>query len=205
MKAMKIPLALLLGGMLFAPRVCEGFIAYTWVNQGMYTVSGTINYELDFNGDALTDLLFTSTGMWFSVFPSNDNAVIGSGGEVYALLDEFSIGSDVDPDLWIEGPSGVSLNTSAVVPPGAVISGGQFLETTAYMGVQFNIDESTYYGWVRISNPFNGISGGIIMDFAYETEPGVGILAGAGMIPEPATSALLAVGSLLLAFRRKRK
>jgi hypothetical protein len=186
--------------------VCEGLIAYTWVNQGMYTVSGTIHYELDFNGDDLMDLLFTSTGMWFSVFPSNDNAVIGSGGEVYALLDGFLIGSDVGPDLWIEGPSGVSLNTSAVVPPGDVISGGQFLETTAYMGVQFNIDESTYYGWVRISNPFDGISGGVIMDFAYETEPGVGIIAGAGVIPEPATTSLLTTGMLALMIgTRKRK
>lgn len=205
MKAMKIPLALLLGIMLCAPRACEGFIAYTWVDKGMYTVSGTINYELDFNGDVLTDLLFTSTGMWFSVFPTDNNAVIGSGREVYALLDGYSIGPDVDPDLWEEGPSGVSLNTSAVVPPGDVISGGQFLETTAFMGVQFYIDELAYYGWVRISNPYNGISGGVIMDFAYETEPGVGILAGAGMIPEPATSALLAAGGLLLALRRKRK
>ena len=198
MKAMKIPLALLLGGMLCAPRVCEGFIAYTWVNQGMYTVSGTIHYELDFNGDALTDLLFTSTGMWFSVFPSDNNAVIGGGGEVHALLDGYSIGPDIDPDLWQVGPSGVSLNSSAVVPPGDVISGGEFRETTAFMGVQFYIDELAYYGWVRISNPFDGISGGVIVDFAYETESGLGVIAGAGAIPEPATASLLTTGLVAL-------
>ena len=178
--------------------VCEGFIAYTWVNQGMYTVSGTIHYELDFNGDALTDLLFTSTGMWFSVFPSDNNAVIGGGGEVHALLDGYSIGPDIDPDLWQVGPSGVSLNSSAVVPPGDVISGGEFRETTAFMGVQFYIDELAYYGWVRISNPFDGISGGVIVDFAYETESGLGVIAGAGAIPEPATASLLTTGLVAL-------
>lgn len=205
MKALRTALALLFGGILSAPRVCEGFIAYNWVNQGMYTVSGTIHYELDFNRDAITDLLFTSTGMWFSVFPPDNNAVIGSGREVYALVDGYSIGPDVDVDLWEEGPAGVSLNTSAVVPPGEVISGGQFLETTAYMGVRFSIDELAYYGWVRISNPYDGISGGVIMDFAYETEAGVGILAGAGAVPEPATSALLAAGGILLALRRRKR
>lgn len=200
------PVWVLLCGLMFcAPRPCDGFIAYTWVNQGMYTAGEPISYNLDFNHDSIMDLLFESNGMWFDVAAqSEDNRVIAGGGDVYALPWGYSIGSDVDPDLWMMDPLGITLNSSATVPPGEVISTGQFLETTAFMGVQFYIDDLVHYGWVRISNPFP-VTGGIIMDFAYETEPGVGIQAGAGMIPEPATSALLALGGLLLALRRKRK
>ena len=204
MKSMQAALCLVLGGMLFAPRACEGIIAYTWVNRGMYTAGEPIGYDLDFNGDFIFDLIFQSNGMWFDVDPPGDNRVIGSGGDVRALLDGFLIGPDVDPDLWADEPFGSAFNSSAVVPPGVVINTGEFRMTTAYMGVMFNIEDAVHYGWVRISNPFDG-TGGTIMDFAYETEPGVGILAGAGMIPEPATSALLAVGGLLLALRRKWK
>ncbi|HOU21748.1 MAG TPA: PEP-CTERM sorting domain-containing protein [Kiritimatiellia bacterium] len=171
----------------------------------MYTAGDPISYNLDFNHDSIMDLLFESNGMWFDVAAqSEDNRVIAGGGDVYALPWGYSIGSDVDPDLWMMDPLGITLNSSATVPPGEVISTGQFLETTAFMGVQFYIDELVHYGWVRISNPFP-VTGGIIMDFAYETDPGVGILAGAGMIPEPATSALMVAGGLLLALRRKRK
>jgi hypothetical protein len=202
MKGMRITIALLWGSLLCAPRVCEGVIAYSWVSQGMYTGGEPIGYDLDFNGDAIFDLIFQSDGMLFGVAPPEDNRVIASGGEVHALLESFNIGPDVDPDLWQQGQFGLMINACAVFPEGPVCL-GQFRQTTAYMGVMFNIEDAVHYGWVRISNPFDG-TGGTIMDFAYETEPGVGILAGAGMIPEPATSALMTVGGLLLAFRRKK-
>ena len=177
---------------------CEGVIAYTWVNQGMYTAGGTITYELDFNRDFIMDLLFESTGMWFDVAAQNgENLVIAGGGDVHALPAGYLIGPDVDPTSWQIDPLGITLNSSATVPPGVVISTGEFLETTAYMGVQFYIDDLVHYGWVRISNPYP-VTGGIIMDIAYETEPGVGIIAGAGVIPEPATTTLLFTGLMAL-------
>ena len=183
---------------------CKGFIAYTWVNQGMYTGGEPIGYDLDFNRDAIFDLIFQSDGMLFGVAPPGDNRVIASGGEVHALLEAFNIGPDIDPDFWQQGQFGVMINACAVFPDGPVCL-GQFRQTTAYMGVMFNIEDAVHYGWVRISNPFDG-TGGTIMDFAYETEPGVGILAGAGVIPEPATTSLLTTGLMAIIIgTRKRK
>jgi len=170
----------------------------------MYTAGEPISYNLDFNHDSIMDLLFESNGMWFDVAVQNgNNRVIASGGDVYALPSGYSIGPDVDPDLWQMDPLGITLNSSATVPPGEVISTGQFLETTAFMGVQFYIDDLVHYGWVRISNPFP-VTGGIIMDFAYETEAGIGIMAGAGAVPEPPTIVILGMGSLLLLTRQRK-
>lgn len=197
-------LVLILGGMLCTARVCEGYISYTWVDKGMYTAGEPIGYDLDFNGDSIIDLLFMSTGMWFDVDPPGDNRVVAGGNGVRALSEGYEIGPSVAPDEWQQGIFGLTLNSSAIVPPGEVISTGEFLETTAFMGVKFYIDELVHYGWVRISNPFP-VTGGVIVDFAYETDPGVGILAGAGTIPEPATATLILTGCILLALRRKKK
>jgi len=205
LKPIQAALALAIGGMLCAPRICEGIIAYSWVDRGMYTSGEPIGYDLDFNGDMINDILFTSTGMWFGAFIQGDGQIISGGNDVHALAAGTSIGPDTPQGDWQQGYLGLlGLNSSAVVPPGVVLNTGEFRLTTAYMGVMFDIQEAVHYGWVRISNPFDG-TGGTIMDFAYETQPGVGILAGAGAIPEPATSALLAIGGLLLALRRRKR
>lgn len=169
----------------------------------MYTAGGPITYELDFNQDAIIDLLFESTGMWFSVDPLNENRAIAGGDAVHALSDGFLIGPGVDTNDWQQGTYGLILNSCAVLPPPyGVTCNGEFIGTTAYMGVKFYISGYEHYGWVRISNPWEGISGGIIMDFAYETTPGVGILA--GVVPEPTTVGLLSVGVIALIFRQRR-
>ena len=172
----------------------------------MYTAGDPIGYDLDFNADSMIDLIFTSTGMWFGAFIQGDGQINAGGGEVRALADGTLIGPDTPVDDWAQGYLGLlGLNSSATVPPGDVISTGQFLNTTAFMGVQFYIEGLVHYGWVRISNPFP-VTGGIIMDYAYETEAGVGIIAGAGTIPEPATTTLLTSGLLALIIgNRKRK
>jgi len=184
---------------------CEGFIAYTWVDKGMYTAGEPIGYDLDFNRDSILDIIFTSTGMWFGAFIQGEGQINAGGGEVRALADGTLVGPDTPADDWAQGYLGfLGLNSSATVPPGDVISTGQFLNTTAYMGVQFYIDDLVHYGWVRISNPYP-VTGGIIMDFAYETEPGVGIIAGAGVIPEPATTTLLFTGLMALIIRSRKQ
>lgn len=63
------------------------------------------------------------------------------------------------------------------------------------MGVEFQSAGATHYGWVSLSiasdAPFGAINA-----WAWETRAGEPIAAGA--IPEPSTSALLAVGGILV-------
>lgn len=67
------------------------------------------------------------------------------------------------------------------------------------MGVQFDIDGQTHYGWMhlRANGGFSEVYG-----FAYNTVPGQPILA--GQVPEPGTVALLLVGGSLVWWRHKR-
>ncbi len=71
-----------------------------------------------------------------------------------------------------------------------------------YVGVEFSIGGQTHYGWVEVEVPFFA-SGGIIRSFAYETQPGVPILAGA--VPEPSALLLLTSGLALPLCRRWRR
>lgn len=79
---------------------------------------------------------------------------------------------------------------------------GSWLGLTAYAGVEFRIGDSLHHGWIQIQH-FEASNAGRILGWAYETRPGVPILA--GTIPEPSTWALLIGGGVLMVwFRRKR-
>lgn len=75
----------------------------------------------------------------------------------------------------------------------------------AFIGFVFRIDGQSHYGWARAQLLFNdppsptafGVS---VLDYAYQTEPGVPILA--GQVPAPGAAALLGLGAIAL--RRKR-
>lgn len=71
-----------------------------------------------------------------------------------------------------------------------------------YLGVRFQREGALHYGWLAISGGhiFNGQEL-YIHAWAYESEPGKGLIA--GQIPEPGSSLLVAAGALLLGTRRR--
>jgi len=77
---------------------------------------------------------------------------------------------------------------------------GHFRGHHAYMGVEFDIAGVMHYGWIDLwvapDNPYAEIYG-----WAYETDPGVSIIAGA--IPEPATILLLLGGVVAVVVSRR--
>ena len=93
----------------------------------------------------------------------------------------------------------------------------------AYMGLEFKINGQTHYGWIQFEGfghpsvvfpvydeagnivtyvNIPSILGGRINSWAYETEPGKPIIAGA--VPEPSQTLLLVAGFICLLARRGR-
>ncbi len=80
----------------------------------------------------------------------------------------------------------------------------------AFIGVEFAASDVIHYGWIQYvgySHPEKGLGrylpGGFIDSWAWETRPGVPIVAGA--IPEPSTMTLVVVSALSLMQRRRKK
>lgn len=75
---------------------------------------------------------------------------------------------------------------------------------TDYFGFRFQDVDGVHYGWANITvlPDFNVT----LNSFAYETEAGVGIIAGAAAVPEPSSIAmvLIALSGLFFAIRRRR-
>jgi hypothetical protein len=81
---------------------------------------------------------------------------------------------------------------------------GKFLQAPlgrAFLGLQFEIDGQKHLGWADVRARLGPVT---IFGYAYETEPGKAIVAGA--VPEPPSLVLLAAGAAgLAALRRKRR
>ncbi|QEG37438.1 PEP-CTERM sorting domain-containing protein [Bythopirellula goksoeyrii] len=74
--------------------------------------------------------------------------------------------------------------------------------TDAYIGLEFPINATSHFGWIRVDID-NAAGTFLIKDWAYESQPGVGIHT--GEIPEPSTLGLLAAGALGVAALRRKK
>lgn len=152
---------------------------------------------VDVNGDGLVDFVFQSTQASFRVLPEGTNAAIARRNPLpdrssytTPLLSGFEIGSSAPTGLdWVPtefvGGGYIGPTFTACTTVGCL---GDFTGLDAFMGVRFQASDGLHYGWVRVSVPLIGVNGGWIHEWAYETRPGVPILAGA--VPEPSTWAL---------------
>ncbi|MDH7504205.1 MAG: PEP-CTERM sorting domain-containing protein [Verrucomicrobiota bacterium] len=170
--------------------------------------------SVDLNHDGIEDFRVVATGDtdgWrLEGLANNASWARPAGGTdvnswLIPLGEGAKIGSLVPvPGSWIISQQ-TPYGTIAPVISAYSWSGGAglFVNTTAYAGVQFSIGSETHYGWVKLQEIPGLAGGGIVYEYAYETRPGVPILAGA--VPEPSAWALLVGGGVLLVwFRRKR-
>jgi hypothetical protein len=187
---------------------CRGSISVNWLDEPMVLWSefASVQTPLDMNLDGLDDFIFTASVSFVGVHPETANQYLiypspppNIGGPVEPLSDGFEIGPNSgDGELDWYGSTGYSTLIQCL--SGACA--GRFKGQHAYMGVEFDIAGGTHYGWIDMyvaaDGPYAEIYG-----WAYETQPGVSILAGA--VPEPSTVLLMAAGSLALLYSRARK
>ena len=82
--------------------------------------------------------------------------------------------------------------------------GGQFNNSTGYVGFRFTTDAGTswFYGWAKYSGGANGASGTLV-EWAYNDTAGGAITAGQVPVPAPGAAALVGLVGLVAGRRRR--
>lgn len=156
-------------------------------------LTGASTYPMRFNGQLV--YTFVAAQFGFTILPtSSAEAVVAvpvgevGGGFVVPLAVGQDIGSDAQGHFWMPGPTEWLLMGCADFGCTGFFVGVE----SAYVGLRFQQDGKTYYGWVRVGAPFSGpaggLSGGWLYDFAYETRPDTPIKAGARPVCVPLAS-----------------
>jgi hypothetical protein len=156
-------------------------------------------WYLDMNGDGNNDLRFEYI-IDFTVLPQNDSSVVvqqvsPSVRDTVPLQAGVAVGeTPTDGNIWSTDAD--TLVDWESVPDFGLIGVGRWAwVTNGYLGVSFTAVDGVHYGWVRISS-YDDMRAHI-HDWAYESQPGVGISA--GMVPEPTTLKLVSVGLSVMA------
>lgn len=200
---------------------------------GITTDTSYAAFSFDLNNDGAMDLRFwvkDRTGVVGSTFDNDAllTAPLGAGltlGAVGMAAGGYLYPARLAGGATIDGSAGFitlpQVSSGATVGwladgnaggPGYVNSQFTVAPTnTGYIGLKFIIAGNDHFGWIRITvAPQSTVAGShpraiTVHEWAYEDVPGQGLEAGAGIIPEPTSLGLLALGSLGLAAHRRRK
>lgn len=145
---------------------------------------------LDLNGDGVVDYYLRVSGIAWKIQAAERNrlaavlkpppdigSIVASFEEREPIGNELSAGVDwLDRNTPNQSAPGESTINACVVTSDLVCIG--LFRVVAYLGVHFKAEDGEmHYGWVRINA--NGVPGGIVLDWAYDTRPGIPIRAGA--------------------------
>ena len=207
--------AAILSGMLFCGQAAHAAVIFVQPLQRIRLnnlSSASLDYNIDLNGDGIFDLQHDSSGSSSYLRAWNGTRLLGLrqpfqgvswyDSQPYPLTTGVSIGVD-SPALFPQYGELSGWQSHPMSTPGVaslhvrynVGSSGSFLGIRGYLGIEFLIDGQVHYGWMDLDN--YSYFQTEIHGWAYETEPGKAILAGA--IPEPSTLLLacVTVGSCL--------
>lgn len=138
----------------------------------------------------------------------------GAGGTVYPVTRSISNSEVIDSDLdWDVYPSYFNSDYIAAEPDGALMFSAinqtkdygaewAFDDAPRYVPLRWTRDDAIHYGWIELVTKEVGSREEAVehaffyLGYAYETEPGVGLIA--GEVPEPATLGLFTLSGLAL-------
>lgn len=158
-------------------------------------VNGTIDFSLAANSYHFSGIQRKNDGRYL-INPSPPPNI---GGYVAALDAGYLIEPNAETisEEWF-GLSGWDTLIS-IWDTGAA---GNFYEQHGYIGLEFEAEDGTHYGWLEIEGLTHS-SSIRVYGWAYESMPGVGIVAGA--VPEPSSVVLFTIGAIGVWTLRKRK
>ncbi len=146
-------------------------------------VDSSTDVPIDLNSDGTNDFLFDKWAFQqLGLDPLTGGAVIVRTED--ARVAPLNAGFRIGPTLALEKThwAGRSAISACAAFPTGVHCVGTFFGLDAYIGVEFPIDGQTHYGWIRLEH-FLFAPGGRIIEWAYESTPGVPIYAGLKPVP----------------------
>ncbi|MEZ6189868.1 MAG: PEP-CTERM sorting domain-containing protein [Phycisphaerales bacterium] len=191
-------------------QVSEGAIVHVDVPDVTLNVEGT---EVSFNIDGVG---YDDIKIQFVSFGSDYARVRGrSLYSTVALTDLNKSASlyyirafDAGTEIGFNANTGVVSGPGEIIKPTSLTGSGFGRAVDSYMGFALVDGANWNFGWMRIQTLHNpnplpyGVADAVtVFEFAYETEPGVSIAAGA--VPEPLTLGILAAGLGAVGLRRR--
>ncbi len=171
----------LAGSIVLMGSQADAQIIYTDINPDSTTNIGGNIYNLDLDNGGVVDFVFTlnigtgaSTSQQVAVSPTGSNGIAGDTAGAYVYPFAFNSGDTIQSTLQFNFTSSQSMASYF----GAGYSYGNFLGLAdKFIGLQFNIGPSLYYGWARFDVDATA-SQFTIKDYAYNAVPDAYILAG---------------------------
>jgi len=151
----------------------------------------------DLNSDGVDDFGFRNYNGTMSLVPLGNNAAAAdsewqSGHLNYLPMSTGALIAELlsSPFVWDTAEDEL-VSYMMHDPSGEVIGIGPWRGVTdGLLGISFEIDGQTHYGWVRMTD--DSETAFVVRDWAFETQPGFGI--NAGVVPEPGTVGLFVCG-----------
>jgi hypothetical protein len=193
-------------GILALAQPAEAKIIYTKTHT---VIAGGKQYYLDLNHDKIADFTIVnfwttqcpdSCGQWLYLKPPAGNSEIGSvtNNRGWHFARALSKGSAVGPKGHFLAGTGFMAAAFSTQPS----VGAWRNVTNRYLGLKFQINGKTHYGWARLN-----VTGGFgtiaatLTGYAYETIPNKPIIAGKTNGPDVITVEPTTLGSLALGRR----